>query len=104
MTGRLTVTTEELKQTAKEFEQTVQRIDNCFSKIRSTSDRTSGCWRGEAGDMDRAGYDEYNEVIETLITRLREHPVDLLQMAGVYESAENEAKSIAGALPTDPIV
>jgi len=36
--------------------------------------------------------------------RLREHPVDLLQQAGIYEEAERKAATRNAALKTDTIV
>ena len=41
--------------------------------------------------------------MEKVIKRLKEHPKDLLDMAGLYVKGESAASEIATALPADVI-
>ena len=49
-------------------------------------------------------YNDVKDDVETIIRRLKEHPADLLKMAGIYEDSESFAQQIASALPEDVIV
>ena len=98
------VTPEELQKKAGEFTNIINRIQRQFDSIEDISTRTRGYWRGEAGDKDREGYASYKDDISYILKRLREHPTDLLKMAGLYKEAEDKAKTISAALKTDQIV
>ncbi len=100
MAGKGTASPEELKRGVQEYRETVRRMENSLIRIRSASERTTGCWRGGAGDMDRAGFSEYNEAAAAVLTRLRQHAADLLQSAGIMEDAAEPAET----LPEDFIV
>jgi len=41
--------------------------------------------------------------VQTLLAKLREHPTDLIKMAGIYTTAEKENIALANALPNDAI-
>ena len=41
--------------------------------------------------------------MEKVIKRLKEHPKDLLDMAGLYVKGEDAASKVAAALPADVI-
>lgn len=100
----LKVTPEVLEQKADEFWSTINKIDRHFQQIGELSERTRGYWRGEAGDVDRGGYDAFKEDIADILHRLDEHPSDLLRMAGIYKQAERENRIISEQLKTDTIV
>ena len=100
----LRVTPEELRRKADDFSSLVTDIKNHFDAIITTASKTRGYWQGEAGDKDRVGYASYQEDMDFIIRRLKEHPADLLSMAGIYESAENSIRETNAELKTDLIV
>ena len=100
----LRVKPEALKTKSAEFTNIINDIEKRFQRIMDTSGKTRGYWIGEAGDKDRQGYSSYQTDISYIMKRLREHPVDLLQQAGIYEEAERKAASRNAALKTDTIV
>lgn len=100
----LRVKPEALKQKSSEFTRIIDDIDRRFQRILDISGKTRGYWIGEAGDKDRQGYSSYQTDITYILKRLREHPVDLLEQAGIYEEMENKAAQRNAALKTDTIV
>ena len=100
----LRVTPQVLRQKAGEFTALINDIERRFRNIEDISDRTRGYWIGDAGDLDRQGYDSFQDDIAHMMKRLNEHPQDLLQMAGIYEQAERVVVNVGAALKTSGIV
>ena len=100
----LRVKPEALRTKSAEFTRIIDDIEKRFQRIMDISGKTRGYWIGEAGDKDRQGYSSYQTDISFIMKRLREHPVDLLQQAGIYEEAERKAATRNAALKTDTIV
>lgn len=98
------VTPEDLEKRADEFSALVHSIEAHFDRINTLSEKTRSYWRGEAGNACRAGYDSYRDDISFVIGGLKEHPVDLLKMAGIYRESEKTAKEISKSLKVDQIV
>ena len=95
---------EELERTSSEFSKLVDSIERHFQRIDEVSGKTRGYWRGDAGDRGREGYAFYEDDISFIIKRLREHPVDLLKMAGIYKQGEQRVADISSKLKVDQIV
>ena len=100
----LRVKPEALRTKSAEFTRIIDDIEKRFQRIMDISGKTRGYWIGAAGDKDRQGYSSYQTDISFIMKRLREHPVDLLQQAGIYEEAERKAATRNAALKTDTIV
>ncbi len=95
---RLKVTPDELKRHAAELEKQIagaQRNWNGLCDIVSTS---RYYWEGEAGDRGRKLLDEMKEDVQKVFCRLREHPSDLLQIAGIFLDTETKAQNLANTL------
>ena len=95
---------EELEKASAEFSTIIDSIQKHFRQIEDISGKTRGYWRGEAGDKDRAGYASYEDDINFIVQRLKEHPEDLLKMAGIYKQAEQKATTTNAKLKVDQIV
>lgn len=95
---------EELERKSQEFTTLINSINRHFARIEEVSGKTRGYWRGDAGDKDREGYASYQDDINFIVRRLREHPDDLLKMAGIYKQAEQTAKSKSAKLKVNQIV
>jgi len=93
-----------LRQKAEEFQTLIQSIQRTFEQVQQTASHTLGYWRGEAGDRCREGYRSYEDDIQYILGRLKEHPKDLLQMAGLYEQTESHVVRIGEQLKVDQIV
>lgn len=101
---RLRVTPEVLKTKAGEVESDIKSLETEFNTIQDIVSRTSGYWIGEAGETARAEFEGQKGDIDTILKRFKEHPVDLMTMAGVYDEAEQSALTENQALETDIIV
>lgn len=99
----LKVTPEELKKKSSEISKEIDDIASDFDKIGQLVLGTKKYWEGEASTQHVKSYNKIKEDIETIIKRLKEHPVDLEKMAGVYEQTETTISQLTSALPTDVI-
>lgn len=101
---KIRVDTEALKGKAGTVSGLVSRMESQLDELNRMIERTSVYWIGEGGNAKREDYAKKRVIVETMVRRLREYPEDLLQMAGIYEDAENEAVQLPQSLPTDVIV
>ena len=100
----LRVTPAELRSKAEQFRILISDIRDRFRTVEEISSKTRGYWLGDAGDQDRDGFSSFQDDISYTLGRLEEHPTDLLQMAGIYEQAEQSVTETNSELQTDLIV
>lgn len=103
ITGEVKVSTDEMARQADEVERLVNTISGRFDEIKRYMDATKGHWIGEGGDIHRKLYQSQMDDLSQILRRLREHPVDLREMAGIYVDAEKKNVITAQKLPTDAI-
>jgi uncharacterized protein YukE len=99
----LKVKTEVLKSKASEVERDIKSLETQFNNIQDIVARSTGYWVGNAGDKARKEFDSQKDDTDKVIRRFKEHPVDLLTMAGVYDENEQSLNSVNKALDTDVI-
>lgn len=97
----LKVTPDELKKKSGEISKEIRSIESDFNRIEQLVTGTKKYWEGEASNQHIKSYSKMKDDIKTIIKRLKEHPKDLEQMAGVYEQTEEAVKQISSALPAD---
>lgn len=97
------VSTDALREKAQEIQTQIASIESAWNQIADIVDRSRNYWAGDASEVHLAYRKDIEEDAEEVLQRLREHPTDLLTMAGVYEAAEQEAMALAAALPDDVI-
>lgn len=100
----LKVTPAELRAQSESVAVDVGRISSQFEDISRIMDSSDSFWRGDSAERFRGAYNGYKDEITEIVLRLSEHITDLNQMAGVYESGENEIVDYIGSLPSDVIV
>lgn len=103
ITGEVKVSTEEMVRQADEVERLVNIMSGRFNEIKRYMDATKGHWIGAGGDIHRKLYQSQMEDLTRMLKRLREHPIDLREMAGIYVDAEKKNVTTAQKLPTDAI-
>lgn len=103
MSIKLYVKTDALKTKAAEVESQIKRLEQQFDAIQDIVARSSGYWVGISGDKARKEFNSQKENTSKVIRRFREHPTDLLTMAGIYEEGERETTARSKALDTDII-
>lgn len=97
----LKVSPDELKKKSGEISKEIGSIEADFEKIDQLVTGTKRYWEGDASNQHIKSYTKMKDDIKNIIKRLKEHPVDLEKMAGVYEQTEAAASQAASALPTD---
>ncbi len=100
---QLNVSIDVLKSKADEITAQITRIERNWNNLCSLVNASKGYWEGEAGNYHRKILADNTEDFQTILKRLKEHPRDLLNMAGVYQSAEDTAANIANELRADVI-
>ena len=101
---QLKVTPEELKSKANEIKTQITKIEADWNKVSTLIDNSKSYWEGDASDMHRKSKKNIEADAQSVIKRLKEHPEDLMNMAGIYLETEEKAKQIANSLPDDIIV
>lgn len=97
------VETSALKEQSTEVTNRINAVVRLFDELAQTIQNTHSYWIGEAGDLYRRSYEERKDQLNEMFRRLREHPRDLLQIAGVYETGEQANTEAFTALQTDAI-
>ena len=103
MDFQLKVSTEILKAQSDELKANIEQIKQDWSEIRTIVARTKSYWEGKASDEHQRRLEALADDADTAIARLLEHPEDLLEMAGIYDSTESRIISINEGLPADVI-
>lgn len=99
----LQVEPETLKRKSTDITNKIREIESAFGGIESLINATRGHWTGDASEKYQRYFKDIKPDMEKVIKRLKEHPQDLLSMAGLYEEGESAAAEVATALPADVI-
>lgn len=100
----LKVTPEVLERMADDIGRQITDIQNQFRTVDEKIGATRSFWEGDASDSHMNQYDALKDEIADAVKRLKSHPVNLLQMAGLYEENEERLKGEAQSLSADVIV
>lgn len=100
---RIKVTTEELKKVAGEADTALSDMRKKVQAMETAISRTYSYWIGNAGDQHRMLYTKQKEKTEDVLKRWTEHPKHLREIAGLYETIENESSQQAASLMGDII-
>lgn len=99
----LKVTPEELKSKAQQIQGQIERFEAAWNNVVQIVGSSRGYWQGDAGNVHQKQFRLYQEDVEKVVRRLKEHPVDLLKMAGVYEESERRVQEKIRELSGDVI-
>ena len=100
----LRVTPEELKNQASNIQDQINRMNTEWNSLMRILSGMQNYWSGEAGESHGEQYKAFEDEMNRLLLKLKNHPDNLLKMAGLYEKTEAGAVSQAGALAGDIIV
>lgn len=101
---QLRVSPDELKNKAGEITKQIQQMERNWNQLCELVNASKVYWEGDAGEHHRKLVKENEKDVQLILKRLKEHPEDLLEMAGIYISAEEQASEIANRLPDNVIV
>lgn len=101
---QLKVSPDELKNKAGEITKQIQQMERNWNQLCELVNASKVYWEGDAGEQHRKLLKENEKDVQVILKRLKEHPEDLLEMAGIYTSAEEHAAQIANMLPDNVIV
>ena len=82
----------------------VKQIETQWKNLQNVVKSSKGYWQGDASDEHQKYLNEVSDDVEKIIRRMKEHPADLMEMAGIYVAAEKDAKALSGKLPDNVIL
>lgn len=94
----LGVTPELLKTKANEVQNEVDGMESDFQSLFDAIDQTRDFWIGDAGNLYRRNYTDKQKDINRVMERMQSYPTRILQMAGIYEEAEEQNEMISAVL------
>lgn len=100
----LGVTPESMKTKSSDINADIDEMVKYVNNLQQEVSGTSSYWEGEAGNNQRRQFEDQVTEINNLITRLRTYPSRILEMAGIYEQAEEASVQTASALATDIVM
>lgn len=100
---QIKVSTDVLKGKSSNVLSNIKAMKVNLDEIAETISKTKSYWIGEAGDLHRELYNKQKDNVDEILSRLKEHPSDLLLIAGVYEDVEKQVTEISNELSGDVI-
>ena len=97
----LGVTPELLKSKSGEVSADIETMAAAIRVMDSEINGTGSYWRGDAGEQQRRKFNDHVAEINQLMERLRTYPTRILQMAGIYETAEENNVVVASSMTAD---
>ena len=95
------VTPQELKNQSNQVLADIKSIEGHWKSIASLVKGSKNYWEGDASNTHIRIYKDVEDDVNEIIKRLKENPVKLQIMAGVYDEAERTAETQAAQLPSD---
>ena len=98
------VTPETLVNISSDVSQKIGKVQNAFSELEGIIQASSSYWEGDGNDAFVKAYELRKENYEGILKSFQEHIVNLQEIAGVYQQAENTAEDWALDLEGDVII
>lgn len=95
------VTPAELRNQSNQVLADIKAIEKHWKSIGDIVTGTKNYWEGDASNTHIRIYRDVEDDVNKIIDRLKENPVKLQTMAGIYDEAESAAEAKAAELPTD---
>ena len=86
--------TARLQSAAATLREKIQKAETSYENVMTIVKNTERYWIGEAGNEHRNVFLEERDDIDQILLRLKEHPTDLVAIAGVAEQAAEKTKEI----------
>lgn len=80
-----------LQEKAVSISKKVASIERAFNGIASVVNSSSIYWDGSSGEAYRRYFREIQADMVEILRRLKKHPGNMLNMAGIYERSEEQA-------------
>jgi len=97
------VTTQELERKSEELSRELLTMENSYNTLRALVADSTSYWDGEAGRTFRRMFQDRQEEVDEILTRLKDHPRNLMTIAGIYKEAERKIETENIGLPTNPL-
>lgn len=99
---RLRVVPQRLIETAKQWQQEIQMMEEELIAIREIISRTAGYWQGSGAENCRKDFTAKLEQVAELLAQMDQRPAELITMTAVYHRSEaanlSEAEGLANSI------
>lgn len=92
--GVTKVDTARLASAAGTLKEKIRKAETSYNNVMNIVKNTNRYWIGQAGDEHRSAFLDQQDDIDQILVRLKEHPDDLLKIAGIYEETESTTETI----------
>ena len=80
-----------LQEKATDISKKIANIERAFNGIGSVVNSSCSYWDGDSGEAYRRYFREVQADMNEVLDRLKKHPRNMLNMAGMYERSEEQA-------------
>lgn len=101
---KIKVSTDVLKSKAATVDGLIRKMDQQYDELYRHIKNVARYWKGEASEKSMERCEEDRKLVMNMLHRLMEYPVDLREMAGIYETGEKQANDATSSLPFDVII
>ena len=98
MADVLKVTPQELQNTASNFKSSQQKMQTAYLTMSDAVRSLDTTWNGEASEQFKAQFDSMYKNLSQTEQKMTDAIDELLKAQDLYESVENELKSMAASL------
>jgi WXG100 family type VII secretion target len=100
---QIRVKPDDLRSTAGNVQGTLSTFRNQWGDLIRLIEHTQSYWKGKGAEAKRAEISIMEKDVARMISRISEYPPDLMEMAGLYDTAESTNTTSFGMLPIDVI-
>ncbi len=102
-TYNLKVNTEQLKEIADSTRASIDKAKDVFTNLEKTATKVNTYWEGRGETAHMACFQKSADSVEPILDSFYNMVDSLLQVAGIYETAEKQNISDISVLPDDVI-
>ena len=102
-TYNLKVNTEQLKEIADSTRASINKAKDVFTNLEKTATKVNTYWEGRGENAHMACFQKSADSVEPILESFYSMVDNLLQVAGIYETAEKQNISDISVLPDDVI-
>lgn len=92
---------QELKNQSNQVAADIRSIEKHWKGIANIVSGSKNYWEGDASNTHQRIYKDLADDAEKIIQRMKENPIKLQQMAGIYGDTQETATKQASELPAD---
>ena len=103
MDVNLRVNPEDLQAKAMQVQSEIEQVEKLWNQVQEIVNGSTSYWQGDGSQAHQKLLRDYSAEAVAVLRRLREQPISLQRMAGVYRETEAAAVASSSSLPANVI-